>query len=76
MNGIKPRRDIHRTYLMIVGGAALVAVLCTAVAAMLVGTSTAAPNLAPTNAGEPAVSGTAPVGQARRLVGPNSRRIR
>ena len=28
MNGIKPQRGIHRAYLMIVGGAALVAVFC------------------------------------------------
>ena len=66
MNGIKPQRGIHRAYLMIVGGAALVAVFCAAFAATLAGTSSAAPNVAPSNTGEPAVSGTTRVGQALR----------
>ncbi|HEU0247993.1 MAG TPA: hypothetical protein VFR38_12985 [Gaiellaceae bacterium] len=66
MNGIKPQRGIHRVYLMIVGGAALVATFCAAFAATLVGTSSAAPNVAPSNTGEPAVSGTTRVGQVLR----------
>jgi hypothetical protein len=66
MNGIKPQRGIHRAYLMIVGGAALVAAFCAAFAATLAGTSSAAPNVAPSNTGEPAVSGTARVGEVLR----------
>jgi len=66
MNGIKPQRGIHRAYLMIVGGAALVAAFCAAFAATLAGTSSAAPNVAPSNTGEPAVSGTTRVGQVLR----------
>ena len=66
MNGITPQRGIHRVYLMIVGGAALVAAFCAAFAATLVGTSSAAPNVAPSNTGEPAVSGTMRVGQVIR----------
>jgi len=66
MNGIKPQRGIHRAYLMIVGSAALVAVFCAAFAATLVGTSSAAPNVAPSNTGEPAVSGATRVGQVLR----------
>jgi hypothetical protein len=66
MNGIEPQRGIHRVYLLIVGGAALVAALCAAFAAALAGASSAAPNVAPTNTGEPAVSGTTRVGQVLR----------
>jgi hypothetical protein len=66
MNGIEPRRGIHRVYLLIVGGAALVAALCAAFAASLAGASSAAPSVAPTNTGEPAVTGTTRVGQVLR----------
>jgi hypothetical protein len=62
MNGIKPVKGIHRAYLLIVGGAALVAALCAAFAASLAGVSSAAPNVVPSNTGEPAVSGTTRVG--------------
>jgi hypothetical protein len=66
MKGIRPQRGIHRVYLMIVGGATLVAALCATFAITLAGASTAAPNVAPNNTGEPAVSGTTRVGQVLR----------
>src|SRR5512145_2173376 len=66
MNAIKPGKGIHRAYLMIVGGAALAAALCAAFAASLAGASSAAPSVAPTNTAEPAVTGTARVGQVLR----------
>jgi hypothetical protein len=66
MNSIEPQRGIHRVYLLIVGGAALVAALCAAFAAALAGASSAAPNVVPSNTGEPAVSGTTRVGVVLR----------
>ena len=59
------KTKLQRTYLAIVGAAAAVAVAGGAFAAWA-GTSTAAPTVAPQNVGEPAVSGTARVGQVLR----------
>jgi hypothetical protein len=59
-------RGIHRAYLAILGGAALVAAMCAAVAATLAGSSAAATTVAPTNTAEPAITGTPRVGQVQR----------
>jgi hypothetical protein len=56
----------RRTYLVIVGGAAVIAVLGMAFTALLASDSLAAPNVAPRNTGEPSVSGTTRVGQVLR----------
>lgn len=61
-----PNRGIHGAYLAILGGAALVAATCVAFAAVIAETSTAAPNVAPSNTAEPRISGTPRVGQVLR----------
>jgi hypothetical protein len=58
--------SIQRTYVAILGGAALVAAFGLAFAAMVAGTSSAAPLVAPTNTVEPTITGTPRVGQIQR----------
>jgi hypothetical protein len=57
---------VHRTYLAILGAASLVAALGLAFSAMVAGTSSAAPSVAPSNTAEPEITGTARVGQVQR----------
>lgn len=59
-------RRVQRTYLAILGGAAIVAALSAAFAATLAGTSAAAPGVVPANTAEPQVTGTPRVGQVLR----------
>jgi hypothetical protein len=56
----------QRAYLVVLGGAAIVAAVSAAFAAILVGSSAAMPQVAPNNTGEPRVSGTPRVGQILR----------
>jgi hypothetical protein len=59
-------RRVQRVYLAILGGAAIVAALSAAFAAILAGPSAAAPKVAPSATAEPQVSGTPSVGQILR----------
>ena len=59
-------RGIHRAYLAILGGAALVAAICAAFAATLAGSSAAATAVAPANTAEPRITGTPRVGHVQR----------
>jgi hypothetical protein len=59
-------RHTQRTYSAILAGAAIVAALSALFAAMLAGSSAAAPKVAPTATAEPQVSGTPRVGQVLR----------
>ena len=56
----------QRVYMAIIGVAAAVAVAAGFFAAWATQTSSAAPTVAPSNTGEPAVSGTTHVGQVLR----------
>jgi hypothetical protein len=66
MTPTTPARGIHRTYLAVLAGAALVAGFAVAFSAMLAGTSSAAATAPPVNRGEPQVSGTTRVGEVLR----------
>lgn len=59
-------RHVHRSYLAILAVAGLVAVLGGLFAATLADSSAAAPTIAPTNVGEPRITGTPRVGQVLR----------
>jgi hypothetical protein len=63
MRRTAPVRGIHRTYLAILGGAAVVAALGLAFMASLAGTSAAATAEAPVNTVEPRITGTPRVGE-------------
>jgi hypothetical protein len=66
MRSTRPARGIHRTYVAILGGAALVAAFAVAFSAMLAGTSSAAAAAPPVNRGEPQVTGAPRVGEVLR----------
>jgi hypothetical protein len=66
MRTTTPDRGIHRAYLALLGGAAVVAALAVAFTAMLAGTSAAAPLVEPSNTAEPQITGTPRVGQVQR----------
>jgi hypothetical protein len=57
---------VHRAYIAIIGSATVVALAGALVAAWATETSEAAPAVAPTNTGEPVVTGTPRVGQVLR----------
>lgn len=60
------RRRAPRIGIASLGGSAAVAAVGAVIVAMLAGTSVAATNVAPANAGEPAISGTPQVGEILR----------
>lgn len=63
----QPVRELYgRTYMSIVGVAAAVAIIGGAFAAVLAGSSAAAPAVAPRNTSEPVITGTPRVGQVQR----------
>ena len=58
--------SFRRTYLVILGGAAVIAVVGTVFAGLLSSESVAAPTIAPSNVTEPRITGTTRVGQVLR----------
>jgi len=62
----EPTSSFRRTYLAIVGGAAVIAVVGATFTALLANDSLAAPSVAPNNVVEPSITGTTRVGQVLR----------
>lgn len=62
MTNTTQHQKVQRAYVAILGGAAAIAAVGAAFAAMLAGTSAAATTVAPVNTQEPSISGTARVG--------------